>query len=196
MVQNFGVTDALAKIADRGQGEAHIPDADRLPRCILHRFVAGHVRLAQNVHHAIEGLPILDRRECLPRGIEDRPDGAGAIRFENVGRDANELVSLLDKKSGGASGELLQVIDQSEIPDLRGVSQTEVGNRLSREARRLSRSPALQFALLPAAEPSWRTGRTPNSDCPPSARRLAWIQPDLSPPGRPGHAPQIPESAS
>ena len=85
MLQYFGIADALAKIANRVQRKANVPDADRLFRLIPHRFVAGHVRLAQNVHHAIKRMLTLiagSAANARPVGSRDCPNGSRAIRLE------------------------------------------------------------------------------------------------------------------
>jgi hypothetical protein len=122
------------RLADRDrehretQRIADVPRADHGTLRVVDRLVAGQVRRAEDVDHAVVSLAVAQRRDGGALGIELRADRAVAV-LHDVGRDADELVAAADEDRRRAARDVLDLVDEAVIADQRAAAEHEVRHR-------------------------------------------------------------------
>src|SRR5262249_44662070 len=74
---------------------ADVPDADYFARCVLDRVITGHVRFAEDVDFAVEGLTFVDIHYRFSLRVQDGPKRPALYAARHIGGYADIIITRL-----------------------------------------------------------------------------------------------------
>src|SRR3981081_1116293 len=94
---------------------ADVIDADDVAACIADRFIAGDVRLTQNLRFSEVAFALHNSRDGFTLWIENGAYRPRAVILLNGRGHADDLVAALNKDCGRPTRFLLNIVNQDEI---------------------------------------------------------------------------------